>query len=189
MDPVAIAQLSEAGVDATLSKFLPSIPIRVDERRLALPLSEEVPVLAGKTVTLIHLKNVQELFAGNAQPPDFSKGPTPEYAVAFALIEMTALEYCRVSRKAERDMEFHRIYAHLRRRPDGDYPHPIFSYLRAAMRLYMSLRDLSQAEFEGIVGRLSRSAKHFALSETSTNYIGVLARTLPASDDCEAASG
>ena len=76
--------------------------------------------------------------------------------------------------KAERDMEFHCICAHLRRRPDGDYPHPLFSYLRASVRLVISLRDLSQAEFEGITGRLARSVRHFSMGETSRNYMGTL---------------
>ncbi len=179
MDRAVIEQLSKEGIDATLSKLVPTIPFQVDEQHRVVPLSEEVPVQNGKRIVLVGLKSVQELFTGNVQPPDFSKGPTPEYQTAFAMIELTALGYCRASGKPERDMEFHRIYAHLRRRPDGQYPHPLFSYLRAAMRLTMSLRDLSQAEFEGIAGRLARSAKHFATHETSTNYVDVMDRTFP----------
>lgn len=180
MDQAVAEQLSKAGIDVTLAKRLPSIPIQVDEQRRVVELSREVPVQAGKAVAMVRLKDVQDLFAGDAQPPDFSQGPTPEYQLVFLLVERTALDYCRVAGKAERDMEFHRIYAHLRRRPDGQYPHPLFSHLRAAMRLAMSLRDLSQAEYEGIVGRLSRSAKRFSMGETSRNYIGVLEQTFPA---------
>ena len=47
------------------------------------------------------------------------------------------------------------------------------------MRLYMSLRDVSRAEFEGVVQRLSRSAGHFTTDVTSTNYLRVVSEHLP----------
>jgi len=47
---------------------------------------------------------------------------------------------------------------------------PLFSYLRAAARLYLSLRDVSRDEFEAVAERLRRSAKTFASRLDSTNY-------------------
>lgn len=93
----------------------------------------------------------------------------------FALIETTAVACCAAT-NPEYDRELERVYAQLRRRPLGADANPLFSYLRAAVRLYMSLRDVSQAEFEAVVQRLSRSAGHFSTGLTSTNYIQTISR-------------
>jgi hypothetical protein len=47
---------------------------------------------------------------------------------------------------------------------------PLFSYLRAASRLYLSLRDVSRAEFEAVANRLRVSARTFSAGIDSTNY-------------------
>jgi len=67
-----------------------------------------------------------------------------------------------------------RIYNLLRRRPDGTDDNPLFSYLQGAARLYMSLFDVSQAEFEAVFNRLTRSAKGYMEDAASTNYIRFL---------------
>ena len=72
--------------------------------------------------------------------------------------------------RPETDAEFERLYRLLRRNPDGQDAHPLFSYLQGAVRLYMSLRDVSQAEFEAVVNRLSQSAKWHSTHTGSTNY-------------------
>lgn len=65
---------------------------------------------------------------------------------------------------------------HLARRPDGHHKNPLFSYLRAAARLYLSLRDVSQAEFEAVAQRLHQSAKLHAGHIGSTNYFQAVLR-------------
>jgi hypothetical protein len=47
---------------------------------------------------------------------------------------------------------------------------PLFSYLRAAARLYLSLRDVSRAEFKAMANKLRVSARAFATRRDSTNY-------------------
>ncbi len=59
----------------------------------------------------------------------------------------------------------------LRRRPAGRDRNPLFSYLQAAARLYLSIDSRSGAEHEAVVGRLARSAKTLALGQSSRNYL------------------
>jgi len=127
--------------------------------------------MAGESTALVRLLKVSDLWTGEAVPPDFERGPTPEYVLFFALIERTAADYCACMGKRTRDREFERLYERLRGRPDGTDPNPLFSYLRAAARLYMSLRDVSRAEFEAVARRLKRSARTFSDGDTSTNYL------------------
>ena len=77
-----------------------------------------------------------------------------------------------------RDQEFERLYNHLRRRPDGTDANPILSYLQAAARLYMSLRDVSQAEFEAVARRLTKSARTYSEGLSSTNYTDLVLERL-----------
>lgn len=140
------------------------------------PLGEEFVVVPGELVASIRPKKITGLFVGNVVPPNFSTGPTFEYVQFFALLEMTAADFCSVTGKPERDVEFERLYALLRRRPDGRDVNPIFSYLQAAARLYMSLRDVSEMEFEAVARRLTRSARTFAMG--STNYYELAGKTL-----------
>jgi hypothetical protein len=92
-------------------------------------------------VALVTLKPISELFTGTVTPPDFSRGPTPEYVLFFSVVEATALDYCTLAGKSERDAEFERIYKQLRKRPDGTDTNPLFSYIQSAFRLYMSVRN------------------------------------------------
>jgi hypothetical protein len=50
--------------------------------------------------------------------------------------------------------------------------------MQAAARLYMSAFDVSPAEFDAVCRRLSRSAGHFGLGPTSTNYCEMVGATL-----------
>ncbi len=174
MDQSALAKLDEAGIDPSMERLFLSVPIRVDGGGEAIPIGEEVPVLSGEMAVVLRLKRISELFVGSAVPPSFSSGPTPAYVLFFALIERTAIDFCSCTGKIERDQEFERLYRHLRRRPDGQDYNPLFSYIQAAARLYMSLRDVSRAEFEGVAHRLCLSASHFAMGATSTNYYEIV---------------
>jgi hypothetical protein len=170
MDAGVIGILDEAGIDTSLQGVLPRIRVQLAGNGLLEPLESRVTVEAGKAFASVELKTIPQLFAGARVPPDFKTGPTPEYVAFFAIIEATALACC-VAAAPEYDREFERLYAQLRRRPVGKDGNPLFSYLRAAVRLYMSLRDVNQAEFERVVQRLSRSAGHFTTDVASTNYI------------------
>jgi hypothetical protein len=121
-------------------------------------------------VVWLPLEPISQLWTGSAVAPDFSFAPPPEYEPFFILIEATAAEFCDATGRPERDREFERLYRLLRRRPDGVDANPLFSYLRAAARLYLSLRDVSRAEFEAVANRLRVSARTFSTRIDSTNY-------------------
>lgn len=172
MDPEVITTLKKAGMEVAHPELL-RVPTVLGEQGRVVPLAQEFPVPVMDTedrVVWVPLQPIASLWTGSAVPPDFSFAPPPEYEPFFILLEATAADYCEAMGRPERDREFERLYRHLRRRPDGEDPNPLFSYLRAAARLYLSLREVSQAEFEAVAERLRRSAKTFALSLVSTNY-------------------
>ena len=146
------------------------VAIQRDENKKVMVLRGEVPVMGNEGLVLVSLKPISKLWTGSAVPPDLSRTPPPRYQPFFLLLESTAANYCAALGRPESDDEFERLYRQLRRRPDGDDAHPLFSYLQGAARLYMSLRDVSQAEFEAVVNRLSQSAKWHSTHVGSTNY-------------------
>jgi hypothetical protein len=171
VDQEAYQRLRDAGIIISDNDELPIIAVALDDNQSPVVVQDEIPVIGsvGKPL-LVKLKPIADLFTGSRVPPSFSDGPTPEYETFFELIEFAAANYCVSTGRIERDAEFESVYAHLRRRPDGKHSNPVFSYLRAAVRLYMSVRDVSRLEFEAVVDRLRRSAKHFALDATTANY-------------------
>ena len=174
MDECVIMALTEAGTDVGTPDFWPTIPILVNDNFRVQPSQDEVLVLAGKKHLPVALKPSSELFVGTRTPPDFARGPTQEYELFFGMLESTVIDYCTSTGSIVTDVEIERLYRHLRRRPDGSDSNPLFSYIRAAARLYMSLRETSRAEFDAVTGRLARSAKTFALGYSSTNYYDVV---------------
>ncbi len=146
------------------------VPVHLDEQRRVIPVRESVLVVSEKGSVQVRLKPITQLFTGSKTPPDFSRSPPPEYHPFFILIEAAAADYCKARGRPEHEEQIERLYRLLRRRPDGDYPSPAISYLQAAARLYMSLRDVSKAEFEAVADRLHRSARHHATHTGSTNY-------------------
>ena len=149
------------------------VPTVLGEAQRVLPLEGDLPVPVKDEedrVVWLPLRSISQLWTGSTIPPDFSVAPPPAYEPFFLLLESTAANYCAATGKPETDDEFERLYRQLRRRPDGTDPHPLFSYLQGAVRLYMSLRDVSQAEFEAVVNRLSQSAKWHSQHVGSTNY-------------------
>ena len=172
MDPNAIEALEKAGIDPTHPDLL-KVPTVLGEQGRIVTLDHDLPVPVMdelERVVWLPLLPISQLWTGSAVAPDFSREPPPEYEPFFILIEATAAEYCDATGRPERDREFHRLYRALRRRPDGVDPNPLFSYLRAAARLYLSLRDVSRDEFEAVAARLCVSARTFASRLDSTNY-------------------
>jgi hypothetical protein len=171
MDAAVIAILDKAGIDTRLDGgLLPRIGLQLNGSGRLEPLDSRITVEAGAAVAVVEVKTIPQLFAGDRVPPDFERGPPPAYLPFFLMIETTAVACCAAT-SPEYDRELERLYAQLRRRPLATDANPIFSYLRAAVRLYMSIRNVSQAELAGVAQRLSRSAGHFSTSITSTNYI------------------
>lgn len=169
MEREVVEALEKAGLPVDKPEML-RVPVHLDEQRRVIPVREMVPVVGEKGLVQVRLKPMTQLFTGSKTPPDFSRSPPPEYHPFFILIEAAAADYCKARGRPEPDEEFERLYRLLRRRPDGDDPSPAFSYLQAAARLYMSLRDVSKAEFEAVADRLHRSARHHATHTGSINY-------------------
>jgi hypothetical protein len=178
MDLAVITKLEEAGIDKTFRTCVPTIDIELDERGVVQLAGSEVTVVAADDSVRVALRKISELYAGTRTPPSFRQGPTDEYVQFFATIERSVIEYCRRAGRAEYDGELERLYTHLRRRPDGNDPNPLFSYMQAATRLYMSVVDVSQAELDAVCRRLSQSAGRFGQGPTSTNYCEVVASSL-----------
>jgi len=164
-----VEKLQRAGLKLEQPEML-RVAIQRDENKKVLPLRAEVPVMGNEGLVLVKLKPLSQLWTGSAVPPDLSRTPPPQYHPFFLLLESTAANYCAAVGKPETDDEFERLFRQLRRRPDGDDAHPLFSYLQGAARLYLSLRDVSQAEFEAVANRLSQSAKWHSSHVGSTNY-------------------
>lgn len=171
MDTTVIERMKAAGAPTTFESVYPFVQIAVEDDDKVVSLTDEIPVESTDyNHVVVTCKKISALFAGSKTPPSFSEGPTPEYKAFFVTIELAAANFCAVNGKLERDREFEELFQHLRRRPDGTHRNPLFSYLQAAVRVFMSLQDTSQAEFEAVVDRLRLSAKHFAMSASSTNY-------------------
>ena len=148
MHPSTIEALTKAGIDLDFEAHLPLIPLDLDAAGNVAPIGDRVRVEGGGAIAVIDLPPVDALFTGQRQPPSFSSGPTDEYIPFFALLESTVIDYCRTRDQLERDEEMERLYRQLRRRPDGRDENPLFSYLRAAARLYMAVHDVSRAEYD-----------------------------------------
>ncbi|HEX8699291.1 MAG TPA: hypothetical protein VF815_10675 [Myxococcaceae bacterium] len=172
MDPNVVAALEKAGMDPGHPELL-RVPTVLGEQRRVVPLEGDLPVPVRdeeQRVVWLPLRPISQLWTGSVIPPDFAVAPPREYEPFFLLLEVTAAEYCDATRHPELDREFERLYRLLGRRPDSVDANPLFSYLRAAARLYLSVRDVSRDEFEAVAERLRRSAKTFASRLDSTNY-------------------
>ncbi len=176
MDAGVIAMLEQVGVP-TDGSALPQIAIRLHPDGRVLPILEDVPVITSREphLAMLGMKRIRELFAGNRRPPPaINPNPDSPYVFLMAQVETTALRYCDISGDEVTDRQFERLYQQLRRRPDGREKHLLHGYLRAAVRLHLSMVDLSQAEFKAVMKRLSRSARTFTLHATSRNYLAQL---------------
>jgi len=169
MDRNVVEALEKAELPVDKPEMM-RIAVQLDEQQRVQPTREVVSIVSEKKLLQARLKPITQLFTGDKTPPDFSRSPPPEYHPFFILLEAAAADCCKARGRPEPDEEFERLYRLLRRRPDGDDPNPAFSYLQAAARLYMSLRDVSQAEFEAVADRLHRSARAYAKHTGSTNY-------------------
>jgi hypothetical protein len=174
MDQNVIAQLKKAGIDTTLKVAVPFVAIQVDEAKRPVPVSAEIGIQSGEAFTTVDLKKISELFTGNRQPPEMGHEAPAEYTLFLASIEKPVMDYMETAGQPETDADLAELYRHLRRRPDGTHSKPVFSYMQAGARFYMSLRDVSRSEFEAVIQRLAQSAKNFSQGYSSTNYFRVV---------------
>lgn len=169
MDREVVEALEKAELPVDKPEML-RVGVQLDEQGKVQPTREVVSIVSEKKLLSARLRPISQLFTGDTVPPSFTRAPPPEYHPFFILLEAAAADCCKARGRPEPDQEFERLFRLLRRRPDGDDPNPAFSYLQAAARLYMSLRDTSQAEFEAVADRLHRSARTYATHTGSTNY-------------------
>lgn len=170
MDPAVIEELASAGFRVDEDR-LPRVAIALDEDDEPVPPGETVAVEIEGGVIDLRLESIPELFAGTRCPTDFGNEPPEDYVPFLASIELTAALYCVATERSPRDGDFESLYRLLRKRPASTHPDPLFSYLQAAARLYMSVRDVSRGEFEVAIARLARSASRFGNGPGSTNYL------------------
>jgi hypothetical protein len=138
----------------------------------------ELVVRTAAGETKIQLRPIRQLFVGNERAPDLSRGPTPKLMPLFAFLEVTILRFCEAEGRDETDQEMERIFSLLKRRPDS-LDGPLHAYVRNAAQVFMALRDVSQAEYEAVLGRLAKSARTFAFPPISRNYLHTLRQTFP----------
>ncbi len=167
MDRDVVSKLAGAGLD-TGSRL--SILIMMSTAQEVIPVGSEVLVSNGEASVDVELRGIRDLFVGDVEAPDFSAGPTAEYESFFMLIELTAADYCSCRRQVETDQEFERLYRLLGKKPDGRDANPLYSYLRAACRVYMSVKNVSNQEFSAVLERLRVSARTFGHGSFSRNY-------------------
>lgn len=168
MDLDFVAKLRQSGLEPDANRLSVGVPRAGD------PLAQEdapgMLVTDGRTQSIITAKPIARLFVGSRQPPSLREVPPEEYRPFFRALEWAAADACLARGRPEPDAEFERLYRLLRRCPDGVDRNPIFGCLQRAAQLYLSLNDVSQAEFEAVMDRLSKSARVFSTHPGSTNY-------------------
>lgn len=169
MDLKVRHELERAGIALDWPERL-QVPIEFGPNGRAVSLGEEVPV-ADESWTMVHvrLEPISKLWTTAEMTPFLLRTP-PHHEAFLHLLQSTAFVYGVSMDRPETDTEFERLYRLLRQRPDGLDANPLFSYLQGAARLYLSLRDMSRAEYESMLHRLGKLARSFRSHEGSTNY-------------------
>lgn len=172
LHPSLQAALTEGGLDP--QKFNIGIPM-LGERRAARPARSDVFLVGeGSLFVTWKVASLSALYRGNRRPPDLKDYP-PEYVPVFAAIERRVWFGSRIERPAT-DGELEEIYSNLRRRPDGRSLGAMHDAIWQVAALTLGMFPLSEAEFEGVFGRLCKSARQWKESPTSRNYLAGLAR-------------
>lgn len=166
--------------DGRLDPLGASVAINSDAHGAPLPLNEDAIGVnfEGRLLGVTTLPPLSKLFRGTVRCPEITGEPPLALQGVFLCVELTAAAWCVTTGRRVRDEEFEKLYGELRRRPDGRFEHPLFAYLRAAMRLAMVIRPTSEDEFDKITRRLARSARTFRESPTSANYLDLALRPL-----------
>lgn len=182
MDQTIISALQAAGIPTTWEDDAPVIYIERTPEGPVAPATGPITVAYNDQRAQLTFKPLRELFTGDRKAPDLSGEPPREYQRFIALVELAVLNFCAASQRVESDQEMERVFSQLRRRPDGRDPNKMLGYVRAAFQLYMSVHDVSQAQFEAVIGRLIRSTRTFSEGHISRNYLATLAQTMMEQD-------
>lgn len=183
MDRDVFVQLQDAGIRYDIQESLPWIDVPPGGAEK--PPVDMARVTDGASIALVRLRRASELFAGNEIPPSFLEGPTAEYEAFFMMLELAALDGCDLTGTVPTDEEFEALFDEVRRSPDGPGRHPLFPWLNAAARLYMSLVDTSRAEFDAVLRRLAKSARTWSRGKNSRSYHRMLSHFLEFSKTSE----
>jgi hypothetical protein len=176
MDPLVASDLRRLGVGFSEGELRPAVAIAVDPERQLIALEDDVvPIGLGGRAIPARLGSIASLFKGDRRPPRFDHGPTPDYALFFETIEGTFASCVPYLLPRPTDQEVERLYRRLRRHHDGSTNDaPVLTYLRAAVRLYMSLADVSRAEFDAVLNEVARSVRSHASGHASWGYVTLL---------------
>ena len=171
MDLKVREELARAGLELERPEVLQvAIELKQDGEPIPLGKGEDVPVVDENwTMARVKLKPISQLWTTSERTP-FLLRTSPRHESFLLLLESTAGIYGTTTDQPMTDSEFERLYRKLRQHPDGEDPHPIFSYLQGAARLYLSLRDVSRAEYESMTHRLCKLAVRSRSHSGSTNY-------------------
>lgn len=173
--------------------FRPDIMERIEADRLdstrltvALPTPEnervhvkerhQVFITDGEGVTDWKAPSLRELFRGTQPVSGNMEAYPPEYVPCFYFIERHVLLLCDVTSDRP-DGELEEAYSNLRRRPDGRSLGLTHDFLWQTAAVLLAMRPLSQAEFEGILGRLAGSARTWRTAPSSRNYTACLRKS------------
>jgi len=177
-----VPSLQEVVIGEKLDPKHLSVALRLTEdKRLHLPDRHIVLVDDNDKVAEWKVASLRELFRGERVPPKMGDYPAPEYSVLYYFIETHAITFCN-GFGDKTDREFDEIYSNLRRRPDGRSLGPLHDFLWQVLALLLGTRIVSQAEFEAVLGRLSRSASTYSMGSVSRNYIHYIRLTLRPND-------
>jgi hypothetical protein len=172
MDETVATTLARSGSRGSFPKL---VIVRDDAGKVVAP-GDVVQAHGHDGPVALTLRPSRELFSGDRKAPDLARGPTPDLEPFFMLLEFTVVRFCDADGRDETDQEMEQIYTLLRRRPDAAGGR-LFAYLRAAAGMYMSIRDVSAAEYEAVMRRLTKSARGFSSPPLSRNYLATLRPT------------
>ncbi len=148
-----------------------------DKNRPDVSAREQVLITDGSKAALWTVPSLRALFRGDKPAPAMPSEPPPEYLPRFHFVEQHVVTFCDAFGD-KTDGEFEEVFSNLRRRPDGKSPNELHFFLWQVAAGLAGLRPLSAAEFDAILGRLTKSARTFRMGIVSRNYIATLRQTI-----------
>jgi hypothetical protein len=150
-----------------------TVGLKMQHDRPDLSAREEVMICDGTKSVIWNVPSLRALFRGDQPAPSIPNEPPPAYMPLFFFIEKHVLTFCD-GLGDKTDHEFEEAYSNLRRRPDGRTLSDLHFFLWQVAAGLVGKRPVSAAEFDAIFGRLTRSARTFAMGPVSRNYVTVL---------------
>jgi hypothetical protein len=168
--PALRSLVESAGLDG---KNL-SVALKADSQgHVHLQDRQSIAIYDGHKGAIWTAPSVRELFRGDKPPPaDISHYP-PEYVPYFFFVENHLLTYGDAIGDPS-DQEFEEVYSMLRRRPDGKSLGVLHNFVWQIAAALLGTHLLSAAEFDGIFGTLTASARKWGIRPISRNYMAYL---------------